>query len=436
MSYTEEAVAGTSSVLPRALEAHIHPLASILPQADDSDLEPLGEILRGVRVLGLGESTHGTREFFQLKHRITRYLVERHGYRVFSIEAGTVPSRNIDDFIRKGKGDRAAALASVGYWTWDTEEVSALLDWLREYNLKAWRGDEVQFVGFDIKPIDDAIRTLRTIIPRSCRIAAARTEELLRVIESAPVQDREAGSADTEDILWLLGWLTARKALVVERTGVENHALAVEAAKQIFQYVDALIVNLGIKTRDKHMGENAILAIDALPANARVIVWAHNAHLAIDPDWQNLGYRLRKRYGNQYYAAALTFTQGSFQSRLEQAGPNVSGSTVFGSLREFSVGAPNAEQWESDLASLHGGDFYLDLRGAVQGNAETYAWAKESVRPLRSIGGLYNAENAQDERYFANHALGNAFDGLFHIQRTTRAVPTPSGQRDEGDPPK
>ncbi|MFC7057067.1 hypothetical protein [Halovenus salina] len=29
------------------------------------------------RIIALGEATHGTREFFQLKHRFLRYLVER-----------------------------------------------------------------------------------------------------------------------------------------------------------------------------------------------------------------------------------------------------------------------------------------------------------------------------------------------------------------------
>lgn len=430
VSYIKEMAAAEQPVeLLQSARRHVHPLASVTPQNDDSDLAPLGEILRGVRILGLGESTHGTREFFQLKHRITRYLVERHGYRVFSIEAGTLPSRNIDDYVRKGKGDRAQALASVGYWTWDTEEVTALIDWLREYNLSAPRGDEVRFAGIDIKPIDDALRTLREILPRVCRVATARAEPILRTVESHEVQSRQPGSIDLEGIYWLLGWLTARAAFVVERAGVENHRLAVEAARQIFQFIDSLIVNPGVKTRDKHMSENAALLFDSLPANTRIIVWAHNAHLAIDPEWQNLGFHLRRRYGKQYYAAALTFTEGAFQSRLERPGED-----RFGPLLEFSADSADRNLWEHDLASLHDGDFYLDLRGAAEGDPETLVWSRKSVRPLHSIGGLYNPDAVQDERFFSNYALGTAFDGLFHLQRTTRALPTLSGQRDDGDP--
>jgi erythromycin esterase len=41
----------------------------------------------GVRVVGLGESTHGTAEFFRLKHRLVEYLVTAHGFRTFAMEA-------------------------------------------------------------------------------------------------------------------------------------------------------------------------------------------------------------------------------------------------------------------------------------------------------------------------------------------------------------
>lgn len=35
----------------------------------------------------MGEATHGTKEFFQLKHKIFRYLAEKHNFRIFAFEA-------------------------------------------------------------------------------------------------------------------------------------------------------------------------------------------------------------------------------------------------------------------------------------------------------------------------------------------------------------
>ena len=39
------------------------------------DLQPLKQVFKNVRYVGLGEETHGTREFFQFKHRMLEFLV-------------------------------------------------------------------------------------------------------------------------------------------------------------------------------------------------------------------------------------------------------------------------------------------------------------------------------------------------------------------------
>ena len=40
-----------------------------------ADLQPLKQLLQDVQVVGLEEATHGTREIFQLKHRLVAFLV-------------------------------------------------------------------------------------------------------------------------------------------------------------------------------------------------------------------------------------------------------------------------------------------------------------------------------------------------------------------------
>ncbi|HHY16748.1 MAG TPA: erythromycin esterase family protein, partial [Firmicutes bacterium] len=111
------------------------PLNSVEPHSGFDDLQPLKEVLKGVRILGLGEATHGTREFFRFKHRMVEFLVEEMGFRVFTIEAGYPSCLNINDYVLYGKGDPAAALAGQGYWCWDTEEVLEMINWMRKYKL-------------------------------------------------------------------------------------------------------------------------------------------------------------------------------------------------------------------------------------------------------------------------------------------------------------
>ena len=55
-----------------------------------ADLESLKVLLRDVKVVGLGENTHGTREFCQLKHRLVEFLVVEMGFTTLAIEGSFV----------------------------------------------------------------------------------------------------------------------------------------------------------------------------------------------------------------------------------------------------------------------------------------------------------------------------------------------------------
>lgn len=121
-----------------------------------ADLRPLKRILHGVRIVGLGEATHGTREFFLFKHRLLEFLVREMGFTVFAIESGREACLPIDRYVRHGEGDAAGALAGQGYWTWDTEEVLAMIRWMREHNRTVPEERKVGFFGLDARDTDRA----------------------------------------------------------------------------------------------------------------------------------------------------------------------------------------------------------------------------------------------------------------------------------------
>jgi erythromycin esterase len=87
-----------------------------------SDLQPLKQVLKDVKVVGLGETTHGTREIFQMKHRLLEFLVTEMGFNTFTIEASFSACQPINDYVLYGKGDRATVLTGQWYVVWDTEE--------------------------------------------------------------------------------------------------------------------------------------------------------------------------------------------------------------------------------------------------------------------------------------------------------------------------
>jgi erythromycin esterase len=52
----------------------MHTITTLDAGAPDTDLDFLGGRLERARVIGLGEATHGTSEFYRFRHRIIRYL--------------------------------------------------------------------------------------------------------------------------------------------------------------------------------------------------------------------------------------------------------------------------------------------------------------------------------------------------------------------------
>src|SRR5215470_11780077 len=113
-----------------------------------ADMQPLRKVIGDARIVELGEATHGTREFFQLKHRMLEFLATKMGFTLFSIEANMPEAYRLNDYVLTGRGDPAALLRGMYFWTWDTEEVLDMIRWMRDFNASG-KG-RLEFTGFDM----------------------------------------------------------------------------------------------------------------------------------------------------------------------------------------------------------------------------------------------------------------------------------------------
>ena len=119
-----------------------------------ADMQPLKKTIGDARIVSLGEATHGTREFFQLKHRMLEFLATEMGFTIFSIEANMPEAYRLNDFVLNGKGDPVKLIKGMYFWTWDTQEVLDMVLWMREFN-KSGKG-HLEFTGFDMQTPDVA----------------------------------------------------------------------------------------------------------------------------------------------------------------------------------------------------------------------------------------------------------------------------------------
>jgi erythromycin esterase-like protein len=146
------------------IRANAIPLSTTEAGRGFADMQALKPLIGNARIVSLGEATHGTREFFQLKHRMLEFLATEMGFTIFSIEANMPEAYRLNDYVLNGTGDPAELLRGMYFWTWNTEEVLEMIRWMRAFNASG-RG-RVQFTGFDMQTHTVALDIVQQFIRR------------------------------------------------------------------------------------------------------------------------------------------------------------------------------------------------------------------------------------------------------------------------------
>lgn len=413
------------------------PLKSVTAGVGFDDLAPLKSLLTDVRIVALGEATHGSREFFQVKHRMLEFLVKEMGYTVFAIEASFPACNNINEYVLEGKGDPASALASQGFWTWDTNEVSDMITWIREYNQTAPQGKKVLFVGYDIQHLERALQEGVDYLERydTEMVPTAKTAlEPLADYEGIRELRKPENKQQLEKIRTayekLVAKLTFDRNRFIRLSSVREFEWVMQNIRVMGQYFSAYTADMrDIKayekvSRDLFMAENIAYWLRILEPGTKMVVWAHNGHvkagkLGMLP---SMGAYLREWYGDTYYALGFSFNQGGFQSCDLAAAQRTSAGCI---LKAFTLGP--AKEGTADWFFAQAGipNFVLDIRSASIGPV-LVKWL-DSPLTMRSIGSGFSME--MQDRFLDRTFLKREYDGMIFIDSTTRARPNPSGMR-------
>ncbi len=397
---------------------------------DFTDLQGLKEVLKDVKVVGLGEATHGTREFFQVKHRLLEFLVREMNFNAFALEASYAACQPINDYILYDKGYVATVLTGQGYVVWDTDEMTKMIDWLREYNQSVPEEKKVKFYGLDLTKNEigrkEVLRYLHKVAPEK----VAPTDSLFRVLATEEAKWPMQFDAETEKTLLhmlphlqdVIDFLTENKDKFVSSSSLTEFDQALRytrVMKQWFMahtpamlppFVDKSII------RSISMAENLMYLVDREGLEAKFVVWEHNSHLARDT-WNGsnlLGYQLRRKYGDGYYAFSIEFNQGSFQTRL------LLPDNILGDLKEVTVPPAPEGSLPWYLSRTNVGNLILNLRAPVD-NPVVEQWLHSPHKVY--LTGWVNSGESQDN-YIKELEVKRYYDGILFIDRTTATRPT------------
>lgn len=407
------------------------PLQGINPGGGYADLHSLKRIFQDVRIIGLGEATHGTLEFFVFKHRLLEFLIKEMNVRVLAIETGYSSTAQINDYIMGKSVDGAQALASQGFWPLNTSEMLFMLDWMRSYNATVPANRRVKVVGFDIHYNDPGKQKILAFLKRVAPERLATTEALFTIdieksLETAFFTRSGKERADLlaklvdarAKYLELLGFLTLNEVRFTKQTSIAEFNRIRESARVLAQLSDASAQPLEVADgplRDYYMAENIKRIVDAEPKGTRVVVWAHNLHVSAGQESEKypyMGNHLRRFFGEAYYSIGFSFNQGSFQARDFDPKANRE-------LKQFTVGPAPEGSVDWYLSRVGIKNYFVDLRHSRKN--ETLTRWLTMPRPLRMIGLYYNAQ--AEKNYFIPTKLTPEFDGIVFFNESTRAHP-------------
>jgi erythromycin esterase len=369
----------------------------------------------------MGEGSHGTHEFFRMKHRVFEFLVQRMGFTVFAIEASFPEALDVDRYVRTGEGDPSALIRGMYFWTWNTDEVLDLVRWMRNYNVA--RGAPVlRFVGIDMQSPGTSIDSVTAIVTRldaargdSVRAAYAcldpfRNHGFTQASRNYFVADSFNCKAPVHGVIPLLD--RARPAWG-GRIDDASFALVRQYARLVEQWEEAHTT--GPSFRDVAMGENAAWWLEQVP-QSRMMIWAHNLHLVRGPRLtgndktsRTTGMDLQTRYGTSYRPIAQFFGTGALN-----AAPT-------GRPLPTTVGPIKTGTLESVFSATGAPRLILDTRKIASGGPD----AVKLLGPLlmRGVDEVYS-RTVDNAEYFATVLPGD-YDGLIWFATSTPSVLRP-----------
>lgn len=406
------------------------PLKSVKSNSGFDDLNFLKPVLINKCVVGLGEATHGTKEFFEMKHRMLEFLVTQLGFTVFAIEASYGRCKYINDYVLTGKGNLDTAVVIQGFTTWRTEEVKNMIQWMRDYNQNN-PASKIQFVGYDLQANDAVAFSIFNYYGKVDPFKKVLIDSFLKKVHNAEMKGG-IFSGDTtiktliNPIENLITNFIEREGEYVLKSSKQEYDEILWSHKILHQFIISYSYNnftepIKKEDRDFYMAQNILTWLTYFPKGTKMVVWAHNGHIAKDfldaVSVPSMGGYLKEVLKDEYYAIGFDFYKGRFQSNDVDLKDSPG-------WEEQEVGEAPTGNLSSYFVQAGLDNSFLDLSVTNQ-NQNIKHWLNEKVIGTYSMGSQFSKKWPLVS-FISPMKIHRAFDGVIFIKESNRAVPIKS----------
>jgi len=415
------------------LDSYLQPLKGVT-----ADYDSILEMAQGVEHVLIGESTHGTHEFYSIRAEVTKRLILEGGFNAIAIEGDWPDSYRINQYV-KGDGSIKNAIDSLsGFkrfptWMWRNEVVIKFIEWLHQYNSTLSPINRVGFYGLDLYSLNASTEIIIKYLEKKDIKAAQRAKQRYACFDPFKEELQSYGYAAMfgitksceDEVIEQLMELSRDSYLYMKKNRFaedeffyieQNTRLVKNAEKYYRSMFDSKSSSWNI--RDLHMAETLdqlVLYLNKKLRNpAKIVTWTHNSHVgdarATEVRIQgqlNIGQLVREKYGNKALLIGFLTNSGA-----------VTASSRWDGIAERKYVRPSfLYSYEHFFHDLNPSNFLINFK------------AHDKIKILipselleRAIGVIYLPETERDSHYF--HAnLSNQFDIVIYIDKTSAVRP-------------
>lgn len=396
------------------------------------NLEGLLERIGDSRLVLLGEASHGTAEFYEMRARITQELIEKKGFNVIAVEADWPDAAHINHFIHGTSPDPllvSAPFSRFPTWMWANHSVLEFTHCLKAHNEQIDSlENKVGFYGLDLyslsSSIDAVLNYLETIDPETAEVARVRYG-CLTPWTSDPALYGQATMTRRyreceKDVIAALQDLLKRSLDYSKADGqryfdAEQNARLVANAERYYRTM-YYAENNSWNQRDQHMFETLQAVLAFRGPQAKAVIWEHNSHIGDARATEmsargefNIGQLVRQKYGDAAYLIGFGTDHGTVAAASEWGGP----------MEIKRVKAAHIDSYERVCHDVRTDNFLLPLRKPVQEITRKRLLVE---RLERAIGVIYRPDTELQSHYFYA-SLPRQFDEYIWFDETRAVEP-------------